>query len=329
MAVVMPPVACSFYADEAARRAVLELPRPRSCPGESVVVQGLRPAGGHVRRRPLDGRVRRPPARAGTPQPLRTAIAYQLSGALDVAALAERPERKDLFDRVYGGSPPRSRTRTCSRSWRTPGPTSWGRSTSPAAPRIRCCRWAGGSAKKAAAGRRNGDHGLPHGRARVGALGRRDPGRHRLAAAGLMRPPEAVDTLPNMKRALIVVDVQNDFCEGGSLPVSRRRPGRRRHCGDPASLGGQGPEGTRLQPRGRHQGPPHRPRVALVEGARLRGLLAGPLRGRHRRGGLPPEPRPAAVRRDLPQGRACRRLLRFRGDGPGGEGWPTGCTSTR
>jgi nicotinamidase/pyrazinamidase len=35
-----------------------------------------------------------------------------------------------------------------------------------------------------------------------------------------MRPPGAVDTLPNMKRALIVVDVQNDFCEGGSLPVT-------------------------------------------------------------------------------------------------------------
>ena len=29
-----------------------------------------------------------------------------------------------------------------------------------------------------------------------------------------------------MKRALIVVDVQNDFCEGGSLAVRRRRRGR-------------------------------------------------------------------------------------------------------
>jgi nicotinamidase/pyrazinamidase len=27
------------------------------------------------------------------------------------------------------------------------------------------------------------------------------------------------DTLPDMKHALIVTDVQNDFCEGGSLPV--------------------------------------------------------------------------------------------------------------
>ena len=27
-------------------------------------------------------------------------------------------------------------------------------------------------------------------------------------------------TLQGMKRALIVVDVQNDFCEGGSLPVA-------------------------------------------------------------------------------------------------------------
>jgi nicotinamidase/pyrazinamidase len=35
-----------------------------------------------------------------------------------------------------------------------------------------------------------------------------------------MHSAGAVDTLPDMKRALIVVDVQNDFCEGGSLPVT-------------------------------------------------------------------------------------------------------------
>ena len=32
-----------------------------------------------------------------------------------------------------------------------------------------------------------------------------------------------------MTRALIVVDVQNDFCEGGSLPVDGGRPGGQRH----------------------------------------------------------------------------------------------------
>ena len=32
-----------------------------------------------------------------------------------------------------------------------------------------------------------------------------------------------------MSRALIIVDVQNDFCEGGSLAVHGRRRGRRRH----------------------------------------------------------------------------------------------------
>ena len=52
-------------------------------------------------------------------------------------------------------------------------------------------------------------------------------------------------------RALIVVDVQNDFCEGGSLAVSRRRRRRERHQ---RTARGR----TRLRPRGGDQGLPHR-----------------------------------------------------------------------
>ena len=43
-----------------------------------------------------------------------------------------------------------------------------------------------------------------------------------------------------MKHALIVTDVQNDFCEGGSLPVAGRRPGGRRHRRGAAGLVGEG-----------------------------------------------------------------------------------------
>ena len=37
--------------------------------------------------------------------PDRFAAAASLSGAVDVAALAERPERRELFDRVFDGEP--------------------------------------------------------------------------------------------------------------------------------------------------------------------------------------------------------------------------------
>jgi len=38
-------------------------------------------------------------------QPERFAAAASLSGALDVAALAKQPERRELFDRIFGGRP--------------------------------------------------------------------------------------------------------------------------------------------------------------------------------------------------------------------------------
>lgn len=60
-----------------------------------------------------------------------------------------------------------------------------------------------------------------------------------------------------MHRALIVVDVQNDFCEGGSLAV----PGGADVAAAITELIGQST--MRLPARGRHPRPPHRPRSAL------------------------------------------------------------------
>ena len=88
-------------------------------------------------------------------------------------------------------------------------------------------------------------------------------------------------------RALIVADVQKDFCEGGSLAVvgggdvaaGHRRPARR----------------PRLRPRRRDDGLPHRPGRPLLRRPRLPGLLAAALRRRDRRRGLPPRVRPGAV----------------------------------
>ena len=55
-----------------------------------------------------------------------------------------------------------------------------------------------------------------------------------------------------MKRALIVVDVQNDFCEGGSLPVT----GGARVASDIAELLHPGRPATRTHPTTRTSWPP-------------------------------------------------------------------------
>ena len=63
-----------------------------------------------------------------------------------------------------------------------------------------------------------------------------------------------------MKRALIVVDVQNDFCEGGSLPVA----GGAQVAHDIGRLlhrwMEKAPDVTGVRRRGRVEGPPRRPR---------------------------------------------------------------------
>ena len=63
-----------------------------------------------------------------------------------------------------------------------------------------------------------------------------------------------------MAMAVIVVDVQNDFCEGGSLAVAGGAEVAR---GDQPAAGRR-----RLRPRGRHPRPPHRSGRALLRPTR-------------------------------------------------------------
>ena len=133
-----------------------------------------------------------------------------------------------------------------------------------------------------------------------------------------------------MKQALIVVDVQNDFCEGGSLAVA----GGARVASDISALlhhwTRQDPKAPAydlvVATRDHHIDPGSH----WSDEPRLRRLVAGALQGRHRRRGVPPQPGPAAVRRGLPQGRARGGVLRLRGQGPRRHpARPTGCASTR
>ena len=124
-----------------------------------------------------------------------------------------------------------------------------------------------------------------------------------------------------MTRALIIVDVQNDFCEGGSLAVA----GGAAVAGAIPACWPPGP--GRLRRRGRHPGLAHRPGRALRRRAGLRRQLAGALRGRHRRARsstrtstCTPSTRSSARARTQAaysgfEGAARRRTRR----------WPTGC----
>ena len=103
LAVVMPAVGRSFYADERHGHAYWtyvseELPRVMgsffrfSGRRQDTFVAGLSMGGYGTLKLVLR-------------QPERFAAAASLSGALDVAALAERPERRELFQRVFDGPP--------------------------------------------------------------------------------------------------------------------------------------------------------------------------------------------------------------------------------
>ncbi len=85
-----------------------------------------------------------------------------------------------------------------------------------------------------------------------------------------------------MKRALIVVDVQNDFCEGGSLPVS----GGAQVAHDIAEIlhhwvnqDPKAPDYAHVVATKDHHIDPG---AHWSAHARLRGQLAGALQGRHR-----------------------------------------------
>ena len=103
LAVVMPSVHRSFYADEAHGHPYWtflteELPRivgstlRVSDRREDTFVAGLSMGGYGALKWALQ-------------HPDRIAAAASMSGALDIGALAGRPERRELFDRVFGGPP--------------------------------------------------------------------------------------------------------------------------------------------------------------------------------------------------------------------------------
>ena len=115
-----------------------------------------------------------------------------------------------------------------------------------------------------------------------------------------------------MSRALIIVDVQNDFCEGGSLAVD----------------GGAELAGAISEYVDAHHGQFDHivatqdwhidPGRALLGRPGLRRQLAAALRGRNPRGRAPPGPRHRIHPGLLPQGPVHRGLLRLRGAaGPG------------
>ena len=90
-----------------------------------------------------------------------------------------------------------------------------------------------------------------------------DPADHRRRGSRRHRRPGRSP----MTRALIIVDVQNDFCEGGSLAVAGG-------AAVAAGISAAARRGRTVGPRGRHQGLPHRPGRALRRPAGLRRLLA-------------------------------------------------------
>ena len=79
-----------------------------------------------------------------------------------------------------------------------------------------------------------------------------------------------------MSRALIIVDVQNDFCEGGSLAVGRRR--RRSRPGSPISLAAEPDRWDHVVATKDYHVDPG---AHFGDAAGLRRLVAGALRGRH------------------------------------------------
>ena len=115
LAVVMPQVHRSFYTDEAHGNRYWtflseELPR------WSRLLPGVPAPGGHLRRRPVDGRLRRDEVGAARTGPVRGCRQHVRSRGSDPLQQIEEL-RSDVADRVFGdGRSPERRT-TCSGCW--------------------------------------------------------------------------------------------------------------------------------------------------------------------------------------------------------------------
>ena len=185
--------------------------RLRGAPaGGRAVLPGLAGPRGHLRRRPVDGRLRRAQARLHPSRAVRRA-----SPRCPASPTSASSATGSIGPRSWSGS-------STGRSGRRTTSSSCCRSLDPVtAPRLylgcgteedRLMPPNDPARRRGPRPRPRRDDRLPAGRPRVGALGRPDPGRHRWMRRWHTGRP--------VKSALIVVDVQNDFCEGGSLPVT-------------------------------------------------------------------------------------------------------------
>ncbi len=188
LAVVMPQVQRSFYADEISGGRYWTYLVRGAARGDRRVPAGLRPARGHVRRGPVDGRVRRAEVGAAAArtvrrdgQPVRRA---RPRGA--------EPQRATTAVRAGLRRPRSGRATTSSPCWPTP--------TSTTLPSV----YVGcgtedalydGSVRfvdEATVAGVDVQRRLPPGRARVGAVGRDDPRRPRLAPPSPLGPDRRV-----------------------------------------------------------------------------------------------------------------------------------------
>ena len=221
-----------------------------------------RGAGGRVRRRHPAGhrqRATRPAASSTSWSPARTTTASwcrwrrrartrsRSAGASTPCAAATRTGVAEA--EVVGiGAPPRTTATT-------------GRCS---------CRWSGTARSSAARAARRGPRAAPRSRAELPRgrtqMSRGEPVIEPIHLVGTSSPTAAAGRLAvvgsAMARALIVVDVQNDFCEGGSLPVAggAGSPTTSPSCCTTGSA--RDPQAPDYDARRGHQGPPHRPRRA-------------------------------------------------------------------
>ena len=131
-----------------------------------------------------------------------------------------------------------------------------------------------------------------------------------------------------MKRALIVVDVQNDFCEGGTWR-SRAAPRSRPTSASCCTTGRRGPQGADYDGRRRDPRPPRRPGRPLQPRARLRDswpphCVVG-TDGEAFHPNLDPQPFDAIFLK----GEHAAAYSGFEGAHPTAPRWPTGCAGTR
>ena len=97
----MPAVDRSFYANEAHGHRYWDYVSEELPDVVARLPPGLAGPRRDLRRRPVDGRVRRPQARFTHPE--RYAAVASLSGVADITQLGRRLERAEIVDRVFDG----------------------------------------------------------------------------------------------------------------------------------------------------------------------------------------------------------------------------------